>query len=362
MLRPKENIMGLPVYVSGKTSEQIEKETGIKNAVKMASNENPLGPSPAAVEAVNSFSSQMHLYPDGDCSRLKERLSEKLGVISSCLAVGNGSNEVLDLIAKVFLGPGDEAIYGAHGFVVYPIVTAGAGAKGVISPMPFLKHDLEDFARRVTPRTKVIFLANPNNPTGTVFSRSEFEDFLGKVPEHVAVVIDEAYFEYVDDPQYPDTLDYHSENRGLITVRTFSKIYGLAGTRIGYAVASEHVAALLNRAKEPFNVNSLSQVAALAALEDSEHCAVSRETNLQGLEYLSSALDSMGVEHTDSKANFVLAGVGQNVAGVYEQLLRKGVIVRPTSAYGLENHIRVTVGAAEHNAAFINALGEVTGK
>ncbi|WP_462137208.1 histidinol-phosphate transaminase [Candidatus Mycalebacterium sp.] len=315
-----------------------------------------------AIEAVNSFSSQIHLYPDGDCSRLKERLSAKLGVTPQNLAVGNGSNEVLDLIAKVFLGPGDEAIYGAHGFVVYPIVTAGAGAKGIVSPMPGLNHDLKDFVRRITPETKVIFLANPNNPTGTIFSRAEFEDFLGKVPEHVAIVIDEAYFEYVDDPEYPDTLGYHSQREGLITVRTFSKIYGLAGTRIGYAIASGRVAALLNRAKEPFNVNSVSQAAALAALEDSRHCAVSRKVNLEGLEYLHSSLDSMGVERTDSKANFVLAGVGSDAAGIYEKLLREGIIVRPVSAYGLENHIRVTVGTAEHNAAFINALGEAMGK
>ncbi len=362
MITPKENIKNLPVYVPGKTSEQIEKEIGIKGAVKMASNENPFGPSPMAVEALKSFGSQIHLYPDGGCGALKEALSENLGVMPENLVVGNGSNEVLDLIAKAFLGPGDEAVYGAHGFVVYPIVTTAAGAKGVVSPMPFLKHDLEDFAARLTPRTKVVFLANPNNPTGTIFSRSEFEDFLGKVPEHVLIVMDEAYFEYVEDENYPDSLDYHRTREGIVTVRTFSKIHGLAGMRIGYAVASQPVAAFLNRAKEPFNVNSPAQIAALAALKDDSHTTFSRETNLAGLDYLFSQLGSLGIFHTESKANFVLADTGENSARVYEKLLRKGVIVRPASAYGLANHIRVTVGTAEHNAAFIKAVVGVMGK
>ncbi len=362
MIRAKENILTLPVYVPGKTPEQLERETGIRDAVKMASNENPFGPSPLAMEALRSFCSQVHLYPDGDCSELKEKLSGNLGVSPRCLIVGNGSNEVLELIAKVFLGPGDEALYGAHGFVVYPIVTAGVGAEGVVSPMPLLKHDLEDFAARVTPRTKVVFLANPNNPTGTAFSKSELETFLESVPRDVVVVIDEAYFEYVEDAQYPNSLDYHSNRDAIVTVRTFSKIYGLAGTRIGYAVASEEIVSLLNRAKEPFNVNSPAQKAAVAALEDAEHLAVSKKANLSGLEYLSSQLDSMSVGHTDSKANFILADMGENSARIYELLLREGVIVRPTSAYGLDNHIRVTVGSAEQNAAFIKALKKVMGR
>ena len=362
MIAPKEKIKNLPVYVPGKTSEQIEKEFGIKDAVKMASNENPLGPSPMAVEALKSFGVQIHLYPDGDCGALKSALSDNLGVMPDNLVVGNGSNEILDLIAKVFLGPGDEAIYGEHGFVVYPIVTAAAGAEKVVSPMPLLKHDLEDFAARLTSRTKVVFLANPNNPTGTIFSKSEFEYFLGKVPEHVLIVMDEAYFEYMEDENYPDSLDYHKIREGIVTVRTFSKIHGLAGMRIGYAVASQPVAALLNRAKEPFNVNSPAQATALAALGDCSHSAFSRETNLAGLDYLSSQLDSLGVCHTDSKANFVLADTEENAARVYEKLLHKGIIVRPTSAYGLDNHIRVTVGTAEHNAAFIKAMAEVRGE
>ncbi len=359
VIRPKEKIKRLPVYVPGKTSEQIERELGIKDAVKMASNENPFGPSPLALRAIESFCGWAHLYPDGDSRELKESLSARLGTTPERIVVGNGSNEILDLVAKVFLGPGDEALYGAHGFVVYPIVTAGAGAAGVVSPMPLLRHDLEDFARRITSKTRVIFLANPNNPTGTIFSRSQFEDFLGKVPEDVVIVVDEAYFEYVDDPLYPDTLDYQSSRPGLITVRTFSKIYGLAGTRIGYAVASEEVAALLNRAREPFNVNSLAQKAAAAALEDSRHCALSRKANLEGVEYISSRLDSMGITRTDSRANFVLADLGENSSRVYELLLREGVIVRPVSAYGLDNHIRVTVGDERQNRAFIRALEKV---
>lgn len=358
MIRPKENIMSLPVYVPGKTPAQIETETGITGTVKMASNENPFGPSPLAVKALRGFLKETNLYPDGDCRALKERLCSKLGVTPSRLAIGNGSNEVLELIAKVFLGPGDEAIYGANSFVVYPIVTAGAGAKGVASPMPRLRHDLDDIAARVTPRTKVVFLANPDNPTGTVFSEGEFENFLAEIPPSVLVVVDEAYFEYVDDRDYPDSLKFQSARENIVTVRTFSKIYGLAGARIGYAVSSEETAALLNRAKQPFNVNSLSQTAAAAALDDESHCAKSRKANLEGLEFLSSRLDSMGVARTDSKANFVLADVGDS-AKVYEQLLREGVIVRPAAVYGLASHIRVTVGNRRQNTAFIKALGKV---
>ncbi len=362
MIRAKKNILNLPVYVPGKTARQLENETGIRNAVKMASNENPLGPSPMAVEALRSFCPQVHLYPDGDCSELKERLSGQLGVSPSELVVGNGSNEVLELIAKVFLGPGDEAIYGAHGFVVYPIVTAGAGAKGVVSPMPLLKHDLADIAARVTPETKAVFLANPNNPTGTIFRKSEFEDFLEKVQRGVVIVVDEAYFEYVEDGLYPNSLDYRRAREEVVTVRTFSKIHGLAGMRIGYAVASEKIAALLNRAKEPFNVNSPAQKAAVAALEDTGHSAVSRKVNLEGLDYLSSQLDSLGISRTESKANFVLADVGENPARIYDLLLREGFIVRPASPYGLDSHIRVTVGTAEQNAAFIKALKKFAGR
>lgn len=362
MIEAKENILKLPVYVPGKTPERIEREIGIKDAVKMASNENPFGPSPMAVEALRSFCPDMHLYPDGDCSGLKELLSAGLGVDARRLVIGNGSNEVLELIAKAFLGPGDEAICGGHGFVVYPIVTAGAGARCVFSPMPLLRHDLADFAERVTPRTKVVFLANPNNPTGTVFSKEEFEDFLEAVPEEVLVVVDEAYFEYVEDGSYPDSLRYHSGREAIVTVRTFSKIHGLAGARVGYAVASERIASLLNRARAPFNVGSLAQKAAAAALGDARHLERSRKENLSGLAYLSSRLDSMGFPRTDSKANFVLAEVGEDSSRVCDLLLREGVIVRPASAYGLPGHIRVTVGTAGQNAAFIDALGKVAGR
>ena len=361
MIRPRGIIEKLPVYVPGKTPEQIERELGIRDAVKMASNENPFGASPAAVSAIRDFAPRAHLYPDGDCRALKEALSAKLGTEPENIAVGNGSNEILELVAKVFLGPGDEALYGAHGFVVYPIVTALSGAKGVVSPMPLLMHDLDDFAARITSGTKVVFLANPNNPTGTIFSKREFERFLSRVPESVVVVVDEAYFEYVDDPDYPDTLCYQAEREGIVTVRTFSKIYGLAGTRIGYAVASKETAALINRAKEPFNVNSLAQTAALAALTDTRHCETSRKGNLEGLKYLSAQLDLMGVPHTDSRANFILADVGDG-ARAHELLTGRGIITRPVSAYGLDRHIRVTVGTRESNAAFVAALREVAGE
>ena len=358
MIRPNANINTLPIYVPGKTPEQIERERGISGAAKMASNENPFGPSPAAVEAIRNFAERTHLYPDGDCGGLKVKIAERLGTSPENVVVGNGSNEILELVARVFLGPGDECMYGAHGFVVYPIVTALAGARGVLSPMPDLGHNLEDMAKRITPKTRVVFLANPNNPTGTIFSKAEFENFLSKVPESVLVVVDEAYFEYVEDVNYPDTLLYHRDRDAIVTVRTFSKIYGLAGTRVGYAVASREVAGLLNRARQPFNVNSVSQTAALAALTDLSHCLMSRTANLEGLKFLSGRLDSMGVRRTDSRANFICADVGDGERA-YCGLADRGVIVRPLSAYGLDSHIRVTVGSPEDNSVFADALSEV---
>lgn len=356
---PLKNVEELIPYVPGKPVEELERELGVKNAVKMASNENPLGPSPKAVQAATESVSGMNRYPDGGCFYLKARLSEHLGCSPDNLMIGNGSNEVIEIIARTYMNHRHEAIFGNHAFIVYPLVTKAVGADAVISPMPGLKNDLEDIASRVTSRTKMIFLANPNNPTGTIFKKEEFENFLKNVHKEVIIVVDEAYFEYVEDDDYPNTLEYHDQRESLITVRTFSKIYGLAGMRVGYAVASKNIISYLNRVREPFNVSSLAQSAAMAAIDDHEHVERSKVINSDGLYYLSSELDNMGISYTPSSANFLLLDMKRDPGPFYEALLKKGVIVRPVGGYGLKTHLRVSVGLDSENKRFINAFGDV---
>lgn len=359
MIKPLKNIEDLIPYVPGKPVEELERELGVGNAVKLASNENPLGPSPKALEAIRSSLNTSNRYPDGGCFYLKERLGDHLGLSPETLIIGNGSNEVIEIIARTYMNHEHEAIFGNHAFIVYPLVTKAIGAKSVISPMPGLKNDLDDIASRVTSSTRIIFLANPNNPTGTIFEKEEFESFLEKIPDDIIILVDEAYFEYVDDSHYPDTLGYHEIRDTLITVRTFSKIFGLAGLRIGYAVASPGIVSYLNRVREPFNVSSVAQVAAMAALEDVEHVERSRVINSSGMSYITGQFDSMGLSYTPSSANFVLLDLKRDPIPVYESLLKKGVIVRPVGGYGLKTHLRVSIGLEQENKRFIEAFGEI---
>lgn len=359
LINPLENVEELVPYVPGKPIEELERELGVSNAVKLASNENPLGPSARAKEAVKEALSGCNRYPDGGCFYLKERLSACLGVSPENLLIGNGSNEVIEIVARTYMNHKHEAVFGRHAFIVYPLVTKAVGAGEIISPMPGLGNDLEDMASRITPKTRIVFLANPNNPTGTKFKKDEFEWFLDNVPQEVIILVDEAYFEYVDDTDYPDTLKYHQQRESLITVRTFSKIYGLAGLRIGYAVASKDMISYMNRVREPFNVSSLAQSAALAALDDTEHVLKSKDVNLEGLSYISENLDSLGVSYVPSSANFILVDLKQDAIPFYESLLKKGVIVRPVGGYGLPNHLRVSVGLRDENRRFIDSFGEV---
>lgn len=358
-VNPLKYIEELIPYVPGKPVEELERELGIKNAVKLASNENPLGPSPLAVEAVKSSSGIMNRYPDGDCFYLKRKLADHIGVSPGNLIIGNGSNEVIEIVARTYLNHEYEAVFGEHAFIVYPLVTRAVGAGEIVSPMPGLTNDLEDIASRITSRTRMVFLANPNNPTGTVFKKDEFESFLDNVRDDVIILVDEAYFEYVEDPNYPDTLEYHRYRKTLVTVRTFSKIYGLAGLRLGYGVASQEVVNYLNRVREPFNVNSLAQAAGIAALDDREHLERSRKLNSQGVSFLSDQLQSMGVSYTPTYANFILVDLKRDPTHIYQALLRRGVIVRPVGGYGLKNHIRVSVGLEEENRRFADALRSV---
>ena len=351
-------ISNLVVYPPGKPIEEVEREYGIKGSIKLASNENPLGPSPKAVDAINSHVSSIHRYPDGSCYYLKEKLSERLGVAKSKIIFGNGSNEIIELIVRAFLRPGDEAVMAHPAFIVYQLIVQAAGGKNVILPLKDFTHDLEGMAGAVTEKTRLVFITNPNNPTGTIVKRGEFERFLSKVPEDVVVVMDEAYFEYVSDPEYPNGMDYIND-RLVISLRTFSKIYGLAGLRVGYGIASEEIINCLEKVRQPFNVNSLAQVAALAALDDQGHVEKSVEINNDGLAYLYGELDGMGLSYVTSHANFFLIDMKVDGVKVYQDLMREGVIVRPMGVYDLKNYIRVTVGLPEENKRFIEALKSV---
>ena len=359
VVKPNEYVRDLIPYVPGKPVEELERELAIRDAIKIASNENPLGPSPLALRAVSEALSKLNRYPDGDAFYLKHRLSERLSVKPANLIFGNGSNEVIEIVARTFMKPGDEAVMGEFAFIVFPIVTQAVGAQTIISPMPDLTHNLRDMFARITPRTKAVFIANPNNPTGTMVQREEFEWFLERVPEDIVVLVDEAYFDYVGDPDYPNSLDYLGVGKSIITVRTFSKIYGLAGLRLGFGVSSAEIISYMNRVREPFNVNSLAQVGALAALDDEAHVARSRQINREGSDYLSRELEKMNLTFAPSFTNFILVDLGSDPIRVYNALLKEGVIVRPVINYGLKTHIRVTIGLPEENERFVRAIRKV---
>ncbi len=353
-----EWIRALAPYPPGKPIEELEREYGIYGSIKLASNENPLGPSPKAVAAITAALGDLHRYPDGNCFYLKRAVAKKLGVSPDALIFGNGSNEIIELAVRTFLQRGDEAVMADQAFVIYRLVVQAAGASSRLVPLRNFTHDLDAIAEAITPATRVVFLANPNNPTGTIFRRQEWQEFLAALPPHVLVVMDEAYFEFVDDPDYPDSLAAHGSGRPLITLRTFSKIYGLAGLRIGFGVAHPELIEVMNRVRQPFNVSSLAQVAVLAALDDDEHVERTRRCNRDGMVFLQQHCERLGLEYVRSSANFLLIRVG-NGARVYEALLRQGVIVRPMSVYGFPEHVRVTVGTADENQRFITALERV---
>lgn len=351
-------IRSLIPYAPGKPIEEVEREYGIANSVKLASNENPLGPAPKALAAIRAKLTQLNLYPDGDCFYLKQGLSQKLGVAPENLIFGNGSNEIIELAARTFMRPGDEAVMAEQAFVVYQLIVQAVGGKSVAVPLKNFTHDLAALAEAVSARTRLVFLANPNNPTGTIYRRGEWKRFLGKVSQDALLIVDEAYFEYVQDPDYPDSLGDHAEDRAILTLRTFSKLYGLAGLRIGYGVGPKELIGLMQRVRQPFNVNAPAQWAALAALDDVEHVKRSLEVNRQGLDYLQSEFNRLGLEFVPSQANFILVRVGKGQE-VFQQLLGHGVIVRPTTGYRFPEHVRVTVGTMPENRKFIETLEKV---
>jgi histidinol-phosphate aminotransferase len=357
-MRPNPGIEKIRPYEGGKPIEEVRRELGLTDVVKMASNENPLGPSPQAVTAMREAAARVHLYPDGNAYYLRQDLARHLDVRPEELILGNGSNDVLQIVGETFIAPGSHVVYPERAFVIYHLVSTLLAARVTRPPMRDYRYDLPALADAVTPETRVVFVANPNNPTGTYVTKAELDAFFERVPDSVLVVLDEAYFEYAEAPDYPNGLEYLRAGRNVIVTRTFSKIHGLAGLRIGYGVARPEVIEWMNRARQPFNVNSLAQAAARAALADFGHVEKSRALNRAGMEYLTGALSALGVTCVPSVANFVLVLLQRDGAAVSQALMRRGVIVRPMAGYDLPHAIRVTVGLPSENKRFMVALQE----
>lgn len=360
--RARPAIRGLSPYQPGKPVEELERELGISGAIKLASNENPRGPGPAVHEAIHRAERELTRYPDGNGFTLKRTLAERLGVQPAQITLGNGSNDVLELLGRVFVGPGDRGVVDEHCFVVYPLAIIAAGGELVRVPSKDFGHDLEAMAAAIDERTRILFVANPNNPTGTRSTRAEVEALLAKVPEDVVVVLDEAYHGYVDLPDHPDGLELLGAHPNLVVTRSFSKIHGLAALRMGFAVSDPAIADLLNRLRQPFNVNSLALAAAEVAITDDAYVEETRRLNDEGLAFLTAACEARQIPFIPSFGNFLTIRVGARgvAAGdVYDALLREGVIVRPVAGYGLPEFLRVTVGLPEENARFVEALDRV---
>jgi histidinol-phosphate aminotransferase len=401
MIKPPDYVSGIKPYIPGKPMEELERELGIKDSIKLASNENPLGPSPLAIKAIidnltsSNSSNSLNRYPDGSGYYIKGALSNKLSVREDEIILGNGSNELIDIAVRTFLQPGDEAVMAHPSFIVYPMAVQAAGGKPVQIPLKNYTHDLDLMVDAVTSRTRIVFIANPNNPTGTITKRSEFDRLMERLPEGILVVADEAYYEYVTDPDYADSMKHFRDGRDILILRTFSKIYGLAGLRIGYGIARQDIISEMNKLRPPFNTNSIAQNAALWALKDDNHVKHTREINEQGKKYLYRELDSLHLKYIPTEANFIYILLGQespsphplrspsnpslinnpssqpplskggkgglslfqggvwgDSGSLYNELLRQGVIVRTVGP----KEIRVTIGLPEENRKFIEAL------
>lgn len=349
------------VYEPGKPIEETARELGAeaRDIIKLASNENPLGPSPKALAAMRAALNDLHLYPDGGGYYLRGALAKKLDVERENLILGNGSNEIIEFLGHAFLKPGDEIITSQHAFVAYKLIAAILGAETIETPSPDYRHDLPAMIAAITPRTRLIFVANPNNPTGTLASQAEIDRFIEKLPTNIIAVFDEAYFEYVDNP--PDALRFVREGRNVIVLRTFSKIAGLAGVRVGYGIARPELIEVLQKTRQPFNTNSLAQIAALAALEDDEHLQRTKRLTSEGRVYFQEQLSKMKVEFIPSTANFVLVRVGDGNAA-FKALLQKKIIVRALKGYDLPEWVRISIGTMEQNQKCIAALREILKK
>jgi histidinol-phosphate aminotransferase len=355
-----ENIRALKPYIPGKPIEEVQRELGISNVCKLASNENPLGPSPKALAALGDALPTLNLYPDGSGYYLRKRLAKVHGVDKDEIILGNGSVDIIEMACRTFLGPEDNAVMSAGAFIMCYLATQAVNGNPVMVPMADgVTHDLEAMAAAVDQNTKLVYMANPNNPTGTMVGREAMDRFFEAIPEQVIVLMDEAYFEYMDHPDYPDSFKYLREGRNIVILRTFSKAYGLAGLRVGYGVAKTDLTSGLNKIRSPFNTNSLSQLAALQALEDQAHLEKSVSLNRQAIAYMQSEMDKMGVEYTPSFGNFILVTTPLESREAFNRLLKEGVIVRPMAGYGYPNAFRVSTGLPEENQRFIKALAKV---
>ncbi len=353
----KPNLIGIKTYTPGKPLEELQREYGIKNAIKMASNENALGPSPKAVVAMRKHLNRVHRYPEGGCHYLRQKLSKALNVYDNQLVFGNGSDELLIFAVRTFVGAKDEVVIADPTFLIYEIATRVENGTVVRVPMKDFHYDLDAMRAKINSKTKLIFIANPDNPVGTYVSEKKLTDFLRFVPRNVVVVLDEAYYDFARiKKDYPDSLRLLKFFKNLMITRTFSKAYGLAGLRVGYAVSSPEIAASLNKVREPFNVNLLAQEAAIAALDDTSFLKKTVKTVTEGRLFLTKELTRLGLVSVDTVTNFVLFNLGKPAQPVYESLLKKGVIVRPMNSWGLSTFLRVTIGTMSDNRRFIKEL------
>lgn len=353
----KKHVQSIHPYEPGKPIQELQREMGLRRIVKLASNENALGPSRKALRAIRRAMLDLHLYPEGSCHYLVERLTQELGLPKENIIIGNGSNEIIELLARGFLSEGDEVISSECSFLVYPILTQVCGAKYISVPMKDYRYDLKALANAITERTRLIFIANPNNPTGTYVNQQEVEEFLARVPEHVVVCFDEAYVDFVDVRDFPHMLyPVKTGKSNIVVLRTFSKAYGLAGLRVGYGLAPAKIIGYLHKIRQPFNVNTLAQVAAAAALDDRFFLWRTKRMVARGRKYLVKHLQRMGLQVIPSQANFVLIDVRRNCEEVFHWMLRQGMIVRSMKAYGLPTFIRVTVGKRSQNAQFCRLM------
>lgn len=358
----RESILSISPYVPGKPIEEVKREFGIDDIIKLASNENPFGPSPKAVSAMQDALQTVHLYPDGNCYELRNELSQVLSIDRDQLLFGNGSDELIKMIAETFLNQKEEVIYAVPSFAEYDFATKVMAGTSVPVSMTDYRHDLTAMREAITDNTKLIFVCNPNNPTGTIVTKDEVDDFMKAMPENVVVVFDQAYLEYVTDLDYPDCLNYVREGRNVILLRTFSKVYGLAGLRIGYAIARPELISLISRVKEPFNVNSIAQIGAIEALRDQDHVARCVESNNQQKRWLVEQFEKLDLDYIPTETNFLMIDIEMDSKACFTELLKQGVIVRTGDIFNMPTWLRITIGTESENERLIEALRSVLGR